>query len=485
MAKLTDKDLLSNPAAGDFIHVVDVSDTTEDVTGTSKRSTIQSIVDLVSVEAGGETYTTAEKSKLAAIEALAKDDQTGSEIEALLDAELGSTDWKTGGGGGTVDIVSNVAQNRILGRTASGPGDSEELTAAQVRTFLNVEDGAAADQDLSSYAETADVLEKTNTTAFTPTADYHPATKKYVDDEITGAGGYNDEAAQDAVAGILTDSSEIDFTYSDGTPSITAAIVAGSLDETKLDTSVNASLDLADSAQQPPSEGAFVDGDKTKLDGIEAGADVTDTANVDAAITKTGSDSAVVSGTAGTDGNLVAWNADGDAVDAGFGVTTGTPGKGSFLVGDGTSEYDEVTAGTNDQIVVYDSGEANGVKKVDLDSSIQFVIDGGGSAITTGIKGDIEVPFDCTIEQVTMAADQSGSVVVDVWSDTYANFPATDADSITASAVPTISSATKSQDSTLTGWTTSLTQGDILRFNVDSAATCERVTISLRVRRTF
>ena len=32
--------------------------------------------------------------------------------------------------------------------------------------------------------------------------------------------------------------------------------------------------DLATSAQQPPSEGAFVDGDKTKLDGIEASADV-------------------------------------------------------------------------------------------------------------------------------------------------------------------------------------------------------------------
>lgn len=39
----------------------------------------------------------------------------------------------------------------------------------------------------------------------------------------------------------------------------------------------------ADSAQQPPSEGAFVDGDKTKLDGIEASADVTDTTNVTAA----------------------------------------------------------------------------------------------------------------------------------------------------------------------------------------------------------
>src|SRR6056300_123522 len=37
------------------------------------------------------------------------------------------------------------------------------------------------------------------------------------------------------------------------------------------------------SYQLQPSEGAFVDGDKTKLDGIEASADVTDTANVEAA----------------------------------------------------------------------------------------------------------------------------------------------------------------------------------------------------------
>ena len=39
----------------------------------------------------------------------------------------------------------------------------------------------------------------------------------------------------------------------------------------------------AEDIQQPPSEGAFADGDKTKLDGIEASADVTDTANVTAA----------------------------------------------------------------------------------------------------------------------------------------------------------------------------------------------------------
>jgi len=116
-------------------------------------------------------------------------------------------------------------------------------------------------------------------------------------------------------------------------------------------------------------------------------------------------------------------------------------------------------------------------------ASITFVIDGGGSAITTGQKGHLEIPFACTIKQVTMLADQAGSIVVDIWKDTYANFPPTDADSITASAPPTISSAQKSQDSTLTGWTKSISSGDILAFNVDSCTTITRVTISLKVER--
>jgi len=110
-----------------------------------------------------------------------------------------------------------------------------------------------------------------------------------------------------------------------------------------------------------------------------------------------------------------------------------------------------------------------------------IVIDGGGSAITTGIKGDLRVPYDCTITSADVVLDQSGSIVVDIWKDTYANYPPTDADSITASAPPTVSSAEKSQDTTLTGWTTSLTKGDYLRFNVDSITTATRATVSIAV----
>lgn len=116
-------------------------------------------------------------------------------------------------------------------------------------------------------------------------------------------------------------------------------------------------------------------------------------------------------------------------------------------------------------------------------STLNFVIDGGGSTITTGIKGDLVVDFNGTIVGATLLANQSGSIVVDIWKDTYANFPPVVGDSITASSKPTISSGIKSQDATLTGWTTSVTAGDILRFNVDSVATIQRATIALKVVR--
>ena len=112
-----------------------------------------------------------------------------------------------------------------------------------------------------------------------------------------------------------------------------------------------------------------------------------------------------------------------------------------------------------------------------------IVIDGGGSVITTGVKGFIRVPRACTITKVTVlstdAAASSGSIVVDIWKDIYANYPPTDADSITAAAPPTLSSATKSEDSTLTGWTKSVSAGDVLGFNVDSATTVTRVLVLL------
>lgn len=131
-------------------------------------------------------------------------------------------------------------------------------------------------------------------------------------------------------------------------------------------------------------------------------------------------------------------------------------------------------------------GESDALSDGDIGvvHAIAIQIDGGGAVIETGIKADILVPFKCTIEGAYLLADQSGSIVIDIWKDTYANYPPTDADSITDSTPPTITTATKSADVALTDWTQSITANDTLRFNVDSVTTIERATLILRVRKT-
>jgi hypothetical protein len=118
---------------------------------------------------------------------------------------------------------------------------------------------------------------------------------------------------------------------------------------------------------------------------------------------------------------------------------------------------------------------------------VQFIIDGGGSLIATGLKGYLHFDFACVISEVTMLADQTGSIVVDLWKCAYSAFnPGTHpvvGDTITGASVPTISAGVKYQDSTLTGWTTAVSADDVIGFNVNSATAITRVTVDLKVTR--
>jgi len=115
-------------------------------------------------------------------------------------------------------------------------------------------------------------------------------------------------------------------------------------------------------------------------------------------------------------------------------------------------------------------------------STLDVVMDGTGLPLVTGVKGDISIDFDCTIAYWTLLADQAGSVVVDIWKDTLANYPPTVADTITGSAKPTLTSADHGRSSSLTGWTTGINAGDTLRFNIDSTSgVIIRLTLALKL----
>jgi hypothetical protein len=166
-------------------------------------------------------------------------------------------------------------------------------------------------------------------------------------------------------------------------------------------------------------------------------------------------------------------------------TTTGSPASGNLTKFSGASAItngdlsgDVTTSGT-----LVTTLAAN--QKI---AGIVFVIDGSGAVITTGVKGFLQIPFGCTITAWTILSSDpaatSGSIVIDIWKDTLANYPPTVADTITASAKPTVTTATNATSSTLTGWTTTITAGDVLGFKVDSVTSILQATIQLAVTKT-
>lgn len=111
---------------------------------------------------------------------------------------------------------------------------------------------------------------------------------------------------------------------------------------------------------------------------------------------------------------------------------------------------------------------------------ITAVIDGYGSVISTGTVMIIMVPYTGTIESWNIMSDVVGSIVVDVKKSTYSEYPSTT--SIAASAKPTLSSSQKNQNTTLSGWSKSVSSGDILEFYVNSATTVTKVWIDLTIQ---
>jgi len=96
--------------------------------------------------------------KLDGIESNATADQTAAEIKTLLNsnqleaAQIAAnaiTAGKIPNSEITLAKITDIPQNRIVGRISSGSGVTQELTAANVRTIINVEDGATADQSAS------------------------------------------------------------------------------------------------------------------------------------------------------------------------------------------------------------------------------------------------------------------------------------------------------------------------------------------------
>jgi hypothetical protein len=105
--------------------------------------------------------------------------------------------------------------------------------------------------------------------------------------------------------------------------------------------------------------------------------------------------------------------------------------------------------------------------------SFGISLDGQGATISTGSKGFVTIPYDCTITNWYVVADASGSIQFDI--------KRSGSSIIGAGNKPALVSA-QSSNAAVSGWTsTAVSAGDIIEWNVDNATTVTLVTLTLKV----
>ena len=104
-----------------------------------------------------------------------------------------------------------------------------------------------------------------------------------------------------------------------------------------------------------------------------------------------------------------------------------------------------------------------------LEGALSFSIDGEGSILATGARGNIILPYNCVPTEWIILNDVNATVGIELWKDTLANFPPVSGDNVTGSSTQRLrtTAARTGNSSTLTGWTTSgWNKRDIITVNI-------------------
>lgn len=108
-----------------------------------------------------------------------------------------------------------------------------------------------------------------------------------------------------------------------------------------------------------------------------------------------------------------------------------------------------------------------------MNHTMGITVDGGISTPTTGSKGFVTIPFSGTLTHWYLAADASGSAVIDI--------KRSGSSIVGAGNKPTLSSA-QSGNAAIASWTSvAISAGDIIEFNLDSITTIKRINLVIKI----
>ena len=118
-------------------------------------------------------------------------------------------------------------------------------------------------------------------------------------------------------------------------------------------------------------------------------------------------------------------------------------------------------------------------------ASIGITVDGGGSTITTGVKGYITIPYAATITGWDIAADGvNPTCTFDVWKIATGTALPTVTNTIMGTK-PALSTGNVIHSTTMTSWSTlAVAAGDIIGFNVDAVTVATKITFQIEVSKT-
>jgi len=146
---------------------------------------------------------------------------------------------------------------------------------------------------------------------------------------------------------------------------------------------------------------------------------------------------------------------------------------GDIVIGSTSGSPTRLAAGTNGQVLSLSGGSPTWSTSK---GAFGVTFDGQGGVVSVGKTDWVFIPYDCTITGWEITGDQVGSCVIDIWKSTYATFPPT-APGIAGSEKPTLTSAIKNRDLSLSPPWAAVTAGDCIMFYVESCSTLTKINL--------